>query len=93
MEDINGKTFLKQAELAERRCCSQGTIINYRNKGLLPFFQLPESRKVLYHITDILELEEKYTKNNTKTKGGNSKKAEIKKVKPCVSAPKKAWRI
>ncbi|MBS3758540.1 MAG: DNA-binding protein [Desulfobacterales bacterium] len=93
MEDLTGKVFLKQAELAERWGCSQGTIINYRNKGLISFFQLPESTKVLYPVSEILEIERKYTKNASKTKGGDSKKAETKKVKPCVSAPKKEWRI
>ena len=93
MQEFNGKVFLRQAELAERWGCSQGTIINYRKKGLLPFFRLPESNKVLYPVTEILGIEKQYTRNNSKTKGGDSKKAETKKVKPCVSAPKKEWRI
>lgn len=93
MEDLNEKVFLKQAEMAERWGCSQGTIINYRNKGLISYFQLPESTKVLYPVSEILEIERKYTKNSSKTKGGDSKKADLKKVEPCVSAPKKEWRI
>src|SRR6056297_2290226 len=90
MGDINEKAFLKQAELAERWGCSQSTIINYRNKGLISYFQLPESTKVLYPVAEVLEIERKYTKNNSKPKGGDRKKAEAKKVKPCVS-PNKDW--
>ena len=92
MGDINDKAFLKQAELAKRWGGSQSTIINYRNKGLISYFQLPESTKVLYPVAEVLEIERKYTKNNSKPKGGDRKKADAKKVKPCVS-PKKEWRI
>ena len=94
MEDLSGKTYMKQAELAERWRCSQGTIIGYRKQGLLPFFQLPSSSMVLYPLEEILEIERKYTVNHLKAKGGDKKpKAEMKKVEPCVSSPKKEWRI
>lgn len=94
MEDIIAKTYMKQAELAERWRCSQSTIINYRNKGLLSFFRLPESDKVLYPVSEIIDIERKYTINQTKAKGGgNGYKADIEKVEPCVSSPKKDWRI
>jgi len=32
MEKIDGKIYLKQAELAKRWRCSEGSIINYRKK-------------------------------------------------------------
>lgn len=87
-----GMVFLSQQELAKRWRCSEGTIINRRKNGVISYFLLPESGKPLYPYDEILEIEQKHTKQ-AKTKGGDSKKADLKKVEPCVSAPKKEWRI
>jgi len=89
-EEEKSKTFFTQKELANRWQCAQGTIINYRNKGIISFFQLPASTKVLYPIDEVLEIE----KNNTIKKGGNKPEVEVKRVKPCVSSSKKKeWRM
>jgi len=86
----NEKQYFTQKELANRWQCAQGTIINYRNKGIISFFQLPESTKILYPVDEIIELE----KNNTIKKGGNKPEVEVKRVKPCVSSSKnKEWRM
>ena len=85
--------YLTQRELAERWRCSEGTIINRRKNGIITYFRLPGSDTPLYPFEDILAIEEEHTKQ-TKPKGGDKKKkAEIKKVEPCVSAPQKEWRI
>ena len=87
MED---KIYFTQKELAERWHCVEGTIINYRKNGMISYFQLPGSRKVLYPIDDIKRIESQ----NTIKEGGDKPKAEIKRVKPCVSTPKnKEWSI
>jgi len=90
-EKENDKKYFTQRELADRWECVEGTIINYRNKGIISFFQLPASTKVLYPVDEIIELE----KNNTIKKGGNNKpEVEVKRVKPCVSSSKnKEWRM
>ena len=44
-EDIK---FLTQAELAKRWRASQSCVKNWRDQGLLPFFRLPGSTRVLY---------------------------------------------
>lgn len=41
---------------------SQGTIINWRRKGILPYFQVPDSSRILYSVTDIERIESQYTK-------------------------------
>ena len=88
-------TFLTQKKLAERWNVSQGTIINWRNNGNLPFFQVPGSSRVLYPVDGILECEQK---NTTAAKEVLPSKrivvTEFKRKKPVVSAkPKRDWRI
>jgi len=86
----NEKQYFTQKELANRWQCAQGTIINYRNKGIISFFQLPASTKVLYPVEEIFEIE----KNNTSKKGGDKPEVEVKRVKPCASSSKKKeWRM
>ena len=88
-----GKRYLRQKDLAERWQCVPGTIINYRKKGLLKYFRLPGSTNIYYYLDEVEELERNHTKNENQKGGDNKKKAEIKEVKPCVSSPKKEWRI
>jgi len=84
------RKYLSQKELAQRWNCSQGTIIGYRKKGIISYFQLPETKKINYELKVITEIENQ----NTIREGGDKKKAEIKRVKPTVSTPpKKEWRI
>ena len=93
MEKLTGKTYFRQNELARRWNCSPATIINYRKNGLLPYFQLPGSSNVLYPCDKIFEIEQVNTKEMNRKGGDKKKLAEIKKVEPCVSSPKKEWRI
>jgi len=84
--------YLTQTELAARWHVSPGTIINWREKGSIPFFQVPGSSKMLYPIEKISELEKQ---NTTLEKEGNKQKTstEIKRKKPVMSAKDKKWRI
>lgn len=96
-EKLNGKDgknearYLTQAELAERWRCAESTVIKYRHKGVISYFQLPGSSKVLYSLDEI----EKIENQNTNKKGNDKPKqpADIKRVKPCKSSDKKEWRI
>ena len=81
--------FITQKELAERWKCTEGTIINFRKRGLLSYFQLPGSKKILYPIDEIIEIENQHII----MKGGDKPKAEVKRVKPCVSSTVKEWRM
>ncbi|PIE59858.1 MAG: terminase [Desulfobulbus propionicus] len=57
--------YLTQKELAERWRISPGTLINWRRKGILPYFQVPDSSRVLYNIRDIERIEQSHRKEAT----------------------------
>lgn len=88
--------WLTQKELAERWRVSQGTIINLRQQGKLPFFHIPGSKKILYPLESIIRIEQE---NSTKEVQSQEKKysrqpAKITTKKPVISArPEKEWRI
>lgn len=88
--DLWENEFWTQKEVADHFRVVSGTVKNWREKGLLKFWQAPGSTRVLFFRDDIRE----FTDNHISKKGGDKKpKAEIIKVKPCVSSPKKEWRI
>ncbi len=99
MKDTNNNevntTFFTQKQLSERWHFSQGTLINWRNQGKLPFFQVPGTRKVLYPVDGILECEQKYTTAAKEVLPSKRKGlTEFERKKPVVSAkPNKEWRI
>ncbi len=83
--------FLTQAELAKRWKCTESTVKNYRDKGLLSCFQ--PGALVRYFKKDVIEFEKKYTKN---WKGGDKLQKRAKSIKgmPVISSQKnKDWRI
>jgi hypothetical protein len=88
------KVYLTQTELADRWRCSEGTIINYRKKGLLPYFRLPECSKILYKVDDVEQIEQQ----NATRKGvdsnshQNNQLKHQKRERPVVSA-NRDWRI
>jgi hypothetical protein len=92
MDEINKQQFLTQKEVAEYFRVSQGTIINWRNKGLLSYWQAPGSSKILYYRDEIGEFRDQ---NTTLKKGGGACENKIvvrkRKEKPGVS-PKKIIR-
>jgi hypothetical protein len=83
--------YWTQAEVAKRWKCTESTVKNYRDRGLLPCFQ-PGSL-VRYLKKDIIEFEKKHTIN---LKGGDklNRANRIKKELPVVSAKNDDdWRI
>lgn len=92
--DMQGKErdFWTQEEVAEHFRVAPSTIHNWRKKGLLSFFQVPSSSRVLYLQDDVLKFKERYT---TLAKAGKEeKKYTPVKGKPVVSATSnKEWRI
>lgn len=85
------KELWTQQEVADYFRVVPSTVKNWRERGLLSFWQAPGSTKVLYYRDEIKDFREQNTIN--KKKGGDKLKAEIRRVKPCVLSPKKEWRI
>lgn len=82
--------FLAQKELASRWKLTQTTLKNLRDKGVLPYFRVPSSSKILYPLEAILNIE----KNNIQLKEEKHELAESKREKPVISArKKKKWEI
>ena len=93
MAQLAGQKYLTQKELAKRWRTSQSCVKNWRDKGLLPYFRLPASSRVLYPLKGIEEVESQHTKQ---AKGVDSKRkeTEIKRKKLGISATKKKeWRV
>ena len=92
-ESIREHKYLTQAELAKRWRMSQSCVKNWRAKGYLPYFQVPGSRRVLYPLHGIQDLE-KRNKIPTKEVRKQIEETGIERKKPEISAtPKKEWRI
>jgi hypothetical protein len=86
--------FLTQKQLAQRWLMSESCVKNYRTMGLLPFFQLPRTARVLYPVAEIERIEQE---NITSCQGKEiNPRPEKQRKTPEVSsttsnAPK--WRI
>jgi hypothetical protein len=89
-EDLWNKELWTQKEVADFFRVVSGTVKNWREQGLIPFWQAPCSSRVLFHRDDIKDFRDKYTISK---KGEDKPKAEIKKVKPSLSSEKKEWKI
>lgn len=86
--------YFTQKELAERWRVSQGTIINLRKAGSVPFFSVPGSNKILYPVGKILECEQQHTISTKEAQDKQNRRTELKGKKPVVSAKSnKIWRI
>jgi hypothetical protein len=93
MAQLAEQKYLTQKELAKRWRTSQSCVKNWRDKGLVPYFRLPESSRVLYPLKGIEEVESQHTKP---AKGGDRerKPTEINRKQPGISATKKKeWRV
>ena len=91
-KDLWKNELWTQKETADYFRVTQATIINWRKNGLLPYWQAPGSTRVLYHRDGIINFRDANTVLNKER--GDKPKAEIKRVKPCLSATaKKEWRI
>jgi hypothetical protein len=88
------QNYFTQKELAVRWRVSQGTIINLRKAGRIPFFRVPGSSKILYPVDRILECEQHHTISTKEEQREQQQLTEIKRKKPVVSTkPQKEWRI
>ena len=81
--------FLTQAEVADRFRVSVATVIAWRKKGIIGFFQAPGSTKILYPLSAVEAFEQRsYHKSQAE------EVVQKKKESPEVPArPKKVWRI
>jgi len=83
--------YLTQQEVADRFRISPATVKNWRDQGLLIYFQAPGSSRVLYPLEAVEQLERQSLKTNKKEV---AKKSGIKRERPEISPRKqKEWRI
>ena len=84
------RKFLTQREVACRFRVSPSTIKNWRERGLLHFFQAPGSTRVLYPIDAIDEFERRCTKTAKEV----MREKNVTRGRSNVSTrPQKVWRI
>ena len=82
--------YLTQQEVAVRFRVAKSTVKNWRERGLLAYFQAPGSTRVLYPVTAVEELEKKSIKQTK----GVVRQTEIKRKRPRIPAqPQKVWRV
>lgn len=83
--------YLTQQEVAAMFRVSPSTVKNWRDRGLLDYFRVPGSTRVLYPVESIEALERQSLKTNKKEV---VKPTEVKRERPEISTkPKKEWRI
>lgn len=81
--------FLTQEEVADRFRVTPSTILNWRRRGLLEYFQAPGSTRILYPAADV----ERFEQENIKMEKGGPTQPEIKRKRPQITKPQKEWRI
>ena len=88
------KKFYTQKELSNRWNVSEGTLINWRNQGHIPFFNLPGTAKILYPADKINEYENINTILKKEDFRAIQKQKESMRKTSVVSAnTEKDWRI
>ena len=89
-QEHNSK-YLTQREVADRFRVAPSTVKNWRERGLLRYFQAPGSSRVLYPIDAVEELERQSIKQKKK---GVVRPVEIKRKRPRIPAkPEQDWRL
>lgn len=86
------KELWTQQEVADYFRVVPSTIKNWRDRGLIKYWQAPGSTRVLYFADEIRDFRD----NNTFNGKGNAqgKKPAVKREKPVVSPnPARVWRI
>jgi hypothetical protein len=88
------KKFYTQQEVTDLFRVSPGTIKNWRVSGLLDYFQVPGSTRVLYPVDAVKQFEELHMKHN-KVIPLMRPEATKKEEGPDLSSDrfKKEWRI
>ena len=86
----NDVTYLTQREVADRFRVTQSTVKNWRERGLLAYFQAPGSSRVLYPVTAVEQLEQQSIKQKREVVA----LPKIKRERPRIPAkPHKEWRV
>ena len=86
-EDLWQKELWTQNEVSDYFRVVPGTVKNWREQGLLSYWQAPGSSKVLFFRDDIKEFRDKHTISK-KGGGANEKRIVVRKEKPSVSPNK-----
>ena len=90
-DEIWGKKLWTQQEVADYFRVVPGTVKNWREQGLLSFWQAPGSTRVLYFGDEIRDFRDK---NTVKKKGGDKPKAKINGKRPDISSTSdKKWEV
>ena len=89
-EDLWNKELWTQSEVAGYFRVVSGTVKNWREQGLLSYWQAPGSSKVLFFRDEIRVFRDRYTKSK---KEDGKPRTEIKRIKPTVSSKQKEWRV
>ena len=87
------KELWTQKEVADYFRVVPGTVKNWRDQGLLSYWQAPGSTRVLYFSAGIKDFRDR---NITTKKGGDKTRclAKIKRTKPDISTTSnKKWRV
>ena len=86
-EELWEQELWTQKEVANYFRVVQGTVINWRNQGLLSYWQAPGSNKILYFRDEIKDFR---NQNTILKKGGgaNENRIIVRKEKPSVSPNK-----
>ena len=84
--------FLTQNELADRWRCSEATIKNLRDRGVIPYFKPPKSSIVRFPIIQIKEFEKSHTVPPKEVIEEGKLSEKILKT-PDISATEKEWRV
>ena len=89
-DGISNVQYLTQREVADRFRVTQSTVKNWRQNGLLRYFQAPGSSRILYPLETIESLE----RESIKIEKEVTRKREIKGNKRELSRrPEKVWRV
>ncbi len=88
-EQMNHR-YLTQVEVADRFRVTPSTVVNWRERGLLKYFQAPGSRRVLYPADAIEEFERQSIHQEREV----IKLKKVARERPEISPRhKKEWRI
>jgi excisionase family DNA binding protein len=82
----SGEKFLTVNELAERWRLHRNTILNYVNKGLLPYFRSMGGRIILIPLDTVEDYEKSQMKDRKEVTRKHRKKRKV------LSAQNKKWR-
>jgi hypothetical protein len=87
------KKFMTQQEVADLFMVSAGTIKNWRDAGLLEYFQVPGSTRVLYPIDAVNRFQLEHIKHSKVIPLRRPEAKEADRQELSSNRIKKQWRI